>query len=302
MIYKTLTPDMLDAWFKHCQGVFQLPDDTYFRRHYEQDPDADPSMIFVAVDGDVIASTVRVFRRTVWMQGRAVRMGGIGEVSTKPAYRGQGLASMLLAMAIAAMNADGIPLSILFGDQRIYSLSGWRFCDVPRTLAPAHALPMLPGTDAVIRPFEDGDLPALMGIYDSFAGRMDGAVLRSEAYWQQWVPSNWQSPTVLLHEGRPAAYCCYRVDAEKKILRVQEMGAAPQADPLLEGLLWHLTTGQGCTHALFHSALLPHIQGEDATQARGMMVRVNAPIGDIETSDEMVAVMRGAGMFETDGF
>ncbi|MDL2317531.1 GNAT family N-acetyltransferase, partial [Eubacteriales bacterium OttesenSCG-928-A19] len=126
MVFRSLEPRELEAWFAHCQSVFRLEDTEYFRRHFLFDPHADASLIFVAMDGEVIASSLRVFRRHIWLKGRVVAMGGIGEVGTKLEYRKRGLAAELLQLAIAAMETQGMPVSILFGDQPIYERAGWR--------------------------------------------------------------------------------------------------------------------------------------------------------------------------------
>ena len=68
--------------------------------------------IFIAAikDTDIIASTVRVFDREIYVQkfggnGHCiVRCGGIGEVSTKAQYRGNRLASTLLQVCINYYN------------------------------------------------------------------------------------------------------------------------------------------------------------------------------------------------------
>lgn len=303
MIYRTLQPHELDAWYAHCHSVFRNDPPGYFSRHYTGDPDADAELIFVAVDGDRIVSTVRVFQRRIWLHGRAVPMGGIGEVSTAPDYRRRGIAADLLQMAIAAMEARGMPVSILFGDQRIYEAAGWRFCPVRFTEAEITELPTL-SKEAAIRAFSADDLPTLMGIYDLYAGRMDGAVLRSEAYWRQWVLPQWREPYVLLVDQRPAAYCCAHVkDAgQGRALRVDELCAAPQAESLLPGFIRQVASMEEASSMRVFASLLPGISGKDYTSPQGMMVRLNLPMDEIRDSQALSASMVHAGMFPVDGF
>lgn len=302
MIFRHLEPNEVERWAMHCEEVFGLEDAGYFLRHYRQDPTADASLIFVAMDGEEIASTVRVFRRDIWLHGRVVAMGGIGEVSTKPAYRKKGLAAELLQMAIAAMEERGIPVSILFGDQKIYEKAGWRFCAIPLVYSEVAALKPLPG-DVIIRPFEEGDLPTLMGLYDLYAGRLDGAVVRSEAYWRSWVLPQWQVPQVLVQNGRPVAYCCMqRGQQDTHRLWAQEIAAAPHATQLLGGFLRALAEQQGCIQVAYLSPLLPDVPDAVPLPAHTMMVRLNSPVEDCRTSDGLVASMQHAGMFPVDGF
>ena len=54
-----------------------------------------------------------------------VTVGGIGAVATHPAFRGRGLMSGLLGHATRHMRAQGMPLSILWGDRGRYARFGW---------------------------------------------------------------------------------------------------------------------------------------------------------------------------------
>lgn len=301
MIYRTLKPSELEAWYAHCHSVFTGDEDGYFRQHYEGDPHADPDMIFVAMDGERIASTVRVFCREVLLHGRAVPMGGIGEVSTKAAYRRQGLAGTLLEMSIVQMEARGMPVSILFGSQPMYERMGWRARAERMTNVEAAALPALPEGVAV-RPYAPEDLDAVMGMYALFAGRLDGAVLRGEPYWRQWVLPQWRAPSVLLVEGRPAAYCCAHPGKDGVTLVAEELCAAPQAEALLPGYLRALAETEGLARVRFHTPLIPHITGTQPDALRDMMVRLNLPVEGLDSSGALAEAMENAGMFAVDHF
>lgn len=300
MIYRTLPPGGLDAWADHCAEVFGEPA-AYFHRHFTQDPHADAGLIFVAMDGGVIASAVRVFVRTIWLQGRAVSMGGIGEVSTKPAYRRQGHAGALLHMAVEAMVARGMQVSILFGNQPLYIQAGWRFCAAARTRIQTDCLPvLLNGYET--RPFQADDLPFAMGAYDLYAGRMDGAVLRGEAYWRQWVLPQWKGPWVLACEGAPMAYTCCEA-APNGTLYIAELMAAPQGERAIPAFLGTLARQTSCAQVNVAAPLLPgEAMGEDASLPQGMMVRLNIPMEGIGDSDALAAAFCHGGMCGIDAF
>ena len=108
--FRTLRREELNQWFDHCAQVFTQGEYTdrmrlYFMRHWYNDSRRRLSGIQVAVVDGEIASTIRVFLRNVYLQGRITAMGGIGEVSTKPQFRRQGLSSKLLEMSIAYMES-----------------------------------------------------------------------------------------------------------------------------------------------------------------------------------------------------
>jgi hypothetical protein len=86
MELRTLRPEELDAWLDFVHRVFNVPR-AYCARHWHNDPWRSCEGIRVAVDRGQILSTVRVFRRRIYLGGVPVTMGGIGEVSTDPAYQ-----------------------------------------------------------------------------------------------------------------------------------------------------------------------------------------------------------------------
>ena len=60
--------------------------------------------VHVAIRGEEIASSVRVVPRRLHMGvGKVLGCGGIGDVSTRKAHRGKGLAKILLRRAVEAM-------------------------------------------------------------------------------------------------------------------------------------------------------------------------------------------------------
>lgn len=305
MVFRTLRHEELGAWFSHCQGVFTLDDINYFRNHYQMDPFADVSLIFVAMDGDTIAATVRVFDRHAWIDGRSVRVGGIGEVSTKPEYRRRGLVSELLQMAIAEMAERGMAVSILFGDQPIYEKAGWRFCEAQFAEMDVGELPVS-NQAGIVRPFEEADFPYLMGLYDLYMGRMDGAIIRDEAYWRNWVFPQWKNPLVLVREDRPVAYCCSERSKENaRVLQISEFAVAPSFDDAVPKLFcFAAQRAEGIETITCPFPLLPHGFAHKVwSEPQYMMVRLNNSFeGTARTSDGLSLLMRHAGMCGVDHF
>lgn len=296
--FRTLRERELDAWYAHCDSVFH-EEPGYFRKHFEWDPFRDNSLIFVAVDGGKIVSTVRVFDRIVWIAGRAVKMGGIGEVSTKPEYREKGYAGTLLGMAIEAMRERRMPVSILFGDHPMYQRKSWQFYPVIFKRVTRALLPGLP-EGARVRPFQPEDLPFIMGIYDLYAGRLDGAVQRSQAYWKQWVLPQWCHPIVLLSEDRPVAYCCLSRDRQQNVLRIEELNATPQGEELLPGFL-RAAANESFDEINVYARLIPRIDGHEFVGYR-MMIRANDEYIEDWIGERQTPWIRHAGMFAVDMF
>lgn len=302
MILRTMQPGELSAWAAHCGEVFAQRGAAYFERHYRLDPTADPSLVLLAVDGDTIAATLRVFQRTVWIAGEKASIGGIGEVCTKPAYRRQGLAGALLQNAIREMERRAMPISLLFGGQAIYEAAGWRACPAPMKQPTMRSLPALP-EGCTLRPFCERDLPAVMALYDGFARALDGAVLRDAVYWRRWVLPQWSAPLVLLRGGSVIAYCSAVRDAQG-VLRVHEMGGCECAERpvLLGGLLRRAMEINACEKALVPAALLSGHMETGILLPKAMMARMNIPQKTLPDSDALVRAMGNAWMCMADHF
>ena len=53
----------------------------------------------VAVVGEKFVSTVKVFVRTAWYEGKEIKVGGFGEVGTHPEWRSKGLSTKCLEVS-----------------------------------------------------------------------------------------------------------------------------------------------------------------------------------------------------------
>ena len=130
-----------------------------------------------------MVSTFQVFRKPVRINGIEVQVGGVGNVFTAPDYRERRLASELLTRGVAAMEAHGFDLSLLFAVRlAFYGRLGWQshvrhlvFIE-PASVAATGAY--------VIEPFVIGDLDAVMPIYDEYSGPFSGSTVRDRRYWE----------------------------------------------------------------------------------------------------------------------
>lgn len=88
----------------------------------------DLRVILDADDGTTVCHVGLYFRDGIW-NGRKVRLGGVGGVSTHPAYRGKGYASVALNAAIATFRHHEATdfIVLVCGDHNIafYADRGW---------------------------------------------------------------------------------------------------------------------------------------------------------------------------------
>lgn len=114
------------------------------------DPRPFPFFALYALEGNTVTGQVGVFRLPVVSAAGATEVGGVWAVSTHPAWRGRGVASLLLNEAHARMAAAGLRFSTLGTDRfrvahRLYQKHGYHDLYAPAaTLGPSAALPRRP--------------------------------------------------------------------------------------------------------------------------------------------------------------
>jgi len=228
--------ELLDGW--------RLPDGwrgrDFFRRHVEEDPTFEDENVVVAEEGGELVSCVQVFPRLVHLRGRAVPMGGIGSVFTRPERRRGGLARRLVELTLERMRERGLLVSLLFGDERLYHELGWRAWQAKALLAVREAPPAQPPVrGGGIRDFDRArDLDAVREIHARYSGRFDGTVVRDDRLWEASlrVAGNPREEfLVALRGGAPVAYA--RAVVLHSFLVVSELGRTDAGAEALAALV-----------------------------------------------------------------
>jgi predicted N-acetyltransferase YhbS len=179
--FRTIAPQERDAVLDLLRDW--LGDRAFFARYFEHDPEFRDDLCFVATDRGRIVSTLQVFRKAVRMQGVVLQVGGVGNVFTAAEYRERRLASELLTHAVAAMDAHGFDLSLLFAVRLgFYGRHGWQ--SHVRHLVFIPPAPIAATGPYRIEPFTAADLPAVMQLYDSYNATLSGSTVRDQRYWQ----------------------------------------------------------------------------------------------------------------------
>lgn len=196
--YRSLKEEELDQWFDHCATVFTKTPREYFVRHWEHDPTRDIGGIKVAIYNGSIISTVRVFLRKAYLNGESVLVGGIGEVSTRPEYRRQGLASKLLQAAIQFMQEKGVIISMLHTGSAapLYASKGWKSTDFAFRIRKWHPFSHPPeqqtNTFRTLN-FEGEDMRKMQQLYPEYNHHFSGVWTREEpGYWERWLRAEWE--------------------------------------------------------------------------------------------------------------
>jgi predicted acetyltransferase len=212
---RTLHEDELKQWFDHVEECFSekpTPRD-YFVRHYTFDPYRDVNTIVVAVDKDTIVSTARIFKRKIYLNGKIVTMGGIGEVSTRKSHRGQGLAQKVLFETNNVMKKNQIQIGSLHTGNDLlpfYSKFGYKSVPLKRANITIHYQDVKEPHLHLI-PITFDHCETLAKFYAKYASRYNGCIVRDVEYWTTWTKSELDNP----HKKNCTAWLL--VTDEKKI-------------------------------------------------------------------------------------
>lgn len=174
------------------------------------------------VDGR-LASKMTILNLETRIQGKTFAMGGIAGVATWPEYRRGGLVAQLLTNALRVMRDKGQTISFLHPFQfAFYRKYGWEtYTDYKIYEIPSGLLPKVgPQPGRILRIVQD--FPLLGSIYEKYASRYNGALVRDESWWRERIFANKQGTVAVYYdtEGQPAGYVFYQV--KERVLRVHE--------------------------------------------------------------------------------
>jgi len=291
--YRSLKEEELESWFDHCAEVFESAPREYFVRHWINDPFRDLNSIFVAVEENKILSTVRVFNREIYIHGKKVNMGGIGEVSTKVEARKKGLSAQLLNMCIEYMKEQGIQVSILFGNQLNYSKLGWRFIDLNLNIS---EIEEYKGIYKIREVDFIKDAKELMAMYEKYNLHFNGTVVRNnQLYWTDWVKSESNSCfAVEDYKGKIVGYMS--ASNENDTLLVKDFAAKLGSENVFEELGAYACNKLGAVNQIKYPAVIKNrLRIKGIEKIEDNMVRLISPfqIGEdnINNTDELIKVL-----------
>jgi len=150
------------------------------------------------IDGrDVSRHVVRSYR--VRIGAATLRMAGIGDVGTEPAFRLRGYASRVLQHSLRWMKAEGYDISMLFGIPNFYNRLGFSTCipDTGYTITTNNA-GAAPRTGTV-RAFRPGDLPRVRSLHRAINSVLAGVAVRDDDAWRRVTDADGRS--VIVAEG-----------------------------------------------------------------------------------------------------
>jgi len=201
------------------------------------------SMLGVRVNGDV-ATSLKRYERDLRCGERMLRAIGIGAVFTRPEYRGQGLATAMLAALLDAERKRGTDLAILYSNIRpqFYEEIGFRVLPSRIFTVRADSLAF-----ERIKPLHvrDDDWPAIARCFAALDELRAYALHRTPLVWElirarhRIQPEPGHTVNLAIHAGRRIlAYCLGRRVVKSDAFVVDEFSfAGPQHAHLIPPLL-----------------------------------------------------------------
>ncbi len=234
---------------------------------------------------DRLAAVLGIFNYRVYLYGRPVPMDGIGGVSCLPEYRYGGLTARLIKEALARMNYNKTPISMLQPfSYDFYRKYGYEYAfDVPRVKVNPKAFAYL-AAQGELRPAKEEDLPVLAALYDAFARRYNLAGVRDEKDWRHFAQKYSFKET---RKGAGRRYCYIRKELDGYIAYdptgddsiVEFVFTTPEAAKGLAGFIgrhsdeYFKFDGDFVLGGLFRT-LAKEARDVEITLRPGMMVRV----------------------------
>ncbi|MBH5320490.1 GNAT family N-acetyltransferase [Paenibacillus sp. GSMTC-2017] len=182
-----------------------------------------PADRFAVIIDNQIAAQATVLELHTNIAGKSFAMGGVAGVATWPEYRRQGLVGKLLVHALQEMKEKGQTLSFLhpfaFG---FYRKFGWEtYIEYKQYELTTSQLPLRTNSPGKIE--RKSGYSELKQVYDQFAERYNGTLVRSNIWWERRVWQNKQGQVVLYSDntGKAQGYLIYQV--KEKELKIHEL-------------------------------------------------------------------------------
>lgn len=172
-----------------------------------------PERFWGIFDGEELQAKLTIIPLQVYVHGNKFDMGGIAGVATWPENRRQGHVSTLLKHALQEMKSKGQTLSFLHPFSiPFYRKFGWElYAEYKKYTIPVSKFPRkveVPGR--IVRGVTD--IPTLDGMYQAYASRYNGTLVRDEAWWTRFVLQGDNHSVVYYSaEDKPTGYALYEL-------------------------------------------------------------------------------------------
>ena len=174
--------------------------------------------IYGIMEGKDLAAKLHLIPFHIYIGKEKFKMGGVAGVATYPEYRRSGYVKELLQHSLQRMKKDGFTVSMLHPFAvTFYRKYGWELC---ANLLVCHLtksdLVMKKQVNGTVKRFNKENHPEeVEKLYETFAERFSGMLVRNEKWWLQAV---YEDLTLAIYydENKTAAgYMLYKIEKSK---------------------------------------------------------------------------------------
>ncbi|HHP1113683.1 GNAT family N-acetyltransferase [Bacillus cereus group sp. MYBK163-2] len=174
--------------------------------------------IYGIMEGEDLAAKLHLIPFHIYIGKEKFKMGGVAGVATYPEYRRSGYVKELLQHSLQTMKKDGFTVSMLHPFAvTFYRKYGWELC---ANLLVCHLtksdLVMKKQVNGTVKRFNKENHPEeVEKLYETFAERFSGMLVRNEKWWLQAV---YEDLTLAIYydENKSAAgYMLYKIENYK---------------------------------------------------------------------------------------
>lgn len=174
--------------------------------------------VYGIMEGEDLAAKLHLIPFHIYIGKEKFKMGGVAGVATYPEYRRSGYVKELLQHSLQTMKKDGYTVSMLHPFAvAFYRKYGWELCaDLLVCHMTKSDLVMKKQVNGTVKRFNKENHPEeVEKLYETFAERFSGMLVRNEKWWLQAVYDD-LTLAIYYDENKTAAgYMLYKIEKSK---------------------------------------------------------------------------------------
>ncbi|PFJ04708.1 GNAT family N-acetyltransferase [Bacillus cereus] len=174
--------------------------------------------IYGIMEGEDLAAKLHLIPFHIYMGKEKFKMGGVAGVATYPEYRRSGYVKELLQHSLQTMRKDGYTVSMLHPFAvSFYRKFGWELCANRLVCHMTKSdLVMKKQVNGTVKRFNKENHPdEVEKIYETFAERFSGMLVREEKWWLQSVYHDLTLAIYYDENKNAAGYILYKIENYK---------------------------------------------------------------------------------------
>lgn len=174
--------------------------------------------VYGIMEGENLAAKLHLIPFHIYIGKEKFKMGGVAGVATYPEYRRSGYVKELLQHSLQTMKKDGYTVSMLHPFAvSFYRKYGWELCS---NLLVCHMtksdLVMKKQVNGTVKRFNKESHPEeVEKLYETFAERFSGMLIRNEKWWLQAVYDDLTLAIYYDENQTAAGYMLYKIENYK---------------------------------------------------------------------------------------